>query len=147
MTTNQYYLANREKHDAATKLWKQNNKRKVAGYSIKERAEYRERYLFRIAKHRAKKKGIPFTIEVTDIVIPDVCPFFNEPFVFEFVGSPHPFAASLDRIEPELGYVKGNIQVVSNLANKMKWTATNKQLVMFANGILELEKRRVNNAS
>jgi hypothetical protein len=37
-------------------------------------------------------------------------------------------AASLDRIVPELGYVKGNIAVISNRANSLKSNATLEEL-------------------
>ena len=35
-----------------------------------------------------------------------------------------PDSPSLDRIVPELGYVKGNIRVISNRANHLKSDAT-----------------------
>jgi hypothetical protein len=55
------------------------------------------------------------------------------------VGS-GPFSASLDRIIPELGYIKGNVRVISLLANQMKWNATKEQLLTFCRGVLALEK-------
>lgn len=35
-----------------------------------------------------------------------------------------PSSPSLDRLRPELGYVRGNICVISNLANRIKSNAT-----------------------
>ena len=55
------------------------------------------------------------------------------------VGS-GPFSASVDRIIPELGYVKGNIRVISLLANQIKWNVTKEQLLTFCKGVLALEK-------
>lgn len=43
---------------------------------------------------------------------------------------------SLDKIIPELGYVVGNIQVISKLANNMKTNASVDQLVLFSEWVL-----------
>lgn len=37
------------------------------------------------------------------------------------------------------GYIKGNIWVISSIANRMKWNATKDQLLQFAKGIISLE--------
>ena len=46
---------------------------------------------------------------------------------------------SLDRIIPELGYVPGNVQVISQLANAMKWDSTREERLTFANWVLSSE--------
>ena len=77
-----------------------------------------ERRLYLAAKHRAKRKGVPFNIELSDIVIPDICPVLGlqiDRLAFDRQVSP-----SLDRVIPELGYTKGNIQVISMRANRLK---------------------------
>ena len=95
-----------------------------------------EVYMFRGAKKRAKASGIPFSLEIEDIVIPETCPVFGFPLVKNLGGKgPSSLSPSLDRIIPELGYVKGNIQVISYLANKMKSNATQEQLSLFAKWI------------
>lgn len=50
------------------------------------------------------------------------------------------FSPSLDKIIPSLGYVKGNIQVISLLANKMKTSATIEQLRIFSKNVLKMYK-------
>lgn len=80
-------------------------------------------------------KNVPFELEVEDVIIPESCPIFNKPF--EPVGS-GPYSASLDRIIPSKGYVKGNIRVLSLLANQMKWNATQEELEAFCHGMLRL---------
>lgn len=66
---------------------------------------------------RARALGVPFDLVATDLVLPDTCPVFGTPIV---VGGPRNDAPSVDRIFPSLGYVKGNIVIVSNRANTLK---------------------------
>lgn len=49
------------------------------------------------------------------------------------------YSRSLDRIIPELGYVPGNVQVISQLANAMKWDSTREERIAFANWVLASE--------
>lgn len=78
-----------------------------------------ERWICHNARYRARKYKIPFNIDVSDIIIPDVCPVIGlklEPGI----GKLHDGSPTLDRIIPELGYVKGNVLVISHKANRMK---------------------------
>jgi hypothetical protein len=86
----------------------------------------RRRYiltLLRDARHRAKKQGIPFSITPADVNIPDKCPILGIPLIPKPPnGRPGPwiYSPSLDKIVPELGYVPGNIQILSARANTLK---------------------------
>jgi hypothetical protein len=86
------------------------------------RITHRESSMLSRCKHRAKTNGIPFNLTIEDIVIPSICPVLNIPIrQFSLEEEPkrgyHPNAASIDRIIPELGYVKGNVRVISARAN------------------------------
>ncbi len=94
----------------------------------------KQKNLWKHAKHRSTVKNLPFNIEPEDVVIPDTCPIMDKPM--GPVGS-GPYAPSLDRIIPELGYIKGNIRVISLLANSMKWNATQEELESFCIGTLK----------
>jgi hypothetical protein len=124
----------------------QKNRERYALDPERERAYRRESYhknknkpekvkygLWKHAKHRAVSKGLPFDITLDDIVIPDVCPIMKQPITGVGSGS---YAASIDRIIPELGYVKDNIRVISLLANQMKWNASPEELESFCRGML-----------
>lgn len=86
-------------------------------------------YLWRKAKRRAEKEGLLFDIEVTDVVIPKLCPVFGIP-IGPLMGQNN--GASIDRIEPDKGYTKGNIVVISRRANTLKGNATIHELIDLA---------------
>lgn len=70
-------------------------------------------------------------------ICPSHCPVFG--FEFKRIGRGfNPQAPSVDRIKPELGYVKGNIQIISFKANAMKNSASFEELKQFADWIYSL---------
>ena len=78
------------------------------------------------AKVRAAKQGVPFNLGIDDLCIPKVCPVLGiDLYVGQTTG---PNSPTLDKIKPALGYVVGNIVVVSHLANRIKSDATPEQL-------------------
>ncbi len=80
------------------------------------------------AKCRAKKKNIEFSISKEDIIIPDVCPILGISIKRNEQSGFHSDSPSLDRINPDKGYTKDNIRVISNRANLLKSNATIKEL-------------------
>jgi len=90
-------------------------------------------YMLGRAKKRAADKGIPFDVSVEDIEKPTHCPMLGVELIYGGDKLPnkqaHPNAASLDRIRPELGYVKGNVVIVSWRANNIKSDATAEELL------------------
>lgn len=97
-----------------------------------------ERRMFSRARSRAKERGQEFKIELNDIQIPDTCPVLGIP-IAPVKGKSGAFdsSPSLDRIDNSKGYLPGNVQVISQLANAMKSTATPHQLRMFAAWVTE----------
>ena len=81
--------------------------------------------MFYDARKRALKNDIPFNISPEDIVIPETCPVLGIELHF---GKERDSTPSLDRIVPSLGYVTGNIQVISFRANRIKSDATVEEL-------------------
>ena len=61
------------------------------------------------------------------------CPVFNKKFALKNKDKTN--RISVDRINPKKGYTKGNVQLLSCLANYMKNDANKKQLKMFAKWI------------
>lgn len=89
------------------------------------------------ARTRARSVGVPFDITVDDFEIPEFCPILGLRLTVATGSGPTgrgnaPNSASIDRIYPALGYVPGNIQVISIRANKMKNDASVEELRKFA---------------
>lgn len=83
-------------------------------------------------KGRAKKKGVPFNLTEEDLIIPTNCPALKIPMIQEWGTTgkgDRENAPSVDRIIPELGYVKGNVRVMSMKANRLKSNATLEDMV------------------
>lgn len=80
----------------------------------------RELSMWRDARYRAKMQDLPFDIEVSDITIPDKCPILGIGLTIGNSKENRESSASLDKINPKLGYVKGNVQVISSRANTLK---------------------------
>jgi hypothetical protein len=81
------------------------------------------------AKKRAKDNGREFTIRVEDIVIPNECPVFKQPFIF--IAGSH-MVPSLDRIDSSRGYTPDNIVVMSHRANWLKNNASKNEIRMLS---------------
>jgi hypothetical protein len=82
---------------------------------------------------RAKQRGIPCNLSLEDIQLPVLCPVFGTVLDYEFKdGKLAPNSASLDRRIPELGYVKGNVEIISWRANRIKTNASPEELLKVA---------------
>src|SRR5690625_5920799 len=77
----------------------------------------RKQAMLRAARSRAKRRDLPFNITIDDFEIPARCPALGIELVF---NGPPDNAPSLDRVVPTMGYVKGNVAVISSRANRLK---------------------------
>lgn len=90
-----------------------------------DKPETRARRLYSVAKQRAKAQGIPFDLQIRDVVEKfkrGVCEATG--MALDLTGSDEqhvtPFSPSLDRIDPSKGYVTSNVQVVCMAYNTAK---------------------------
>jgi hypothetical protein len=90
---------------------------------LRDNSNVEKRIFYRV-KSRALKNNIPFDLDLEDIVVPEVCPVLGIP-LFTAPGQGHNQinSPSVDRINPKLGYVKGNVRIISNRANLLKSNA------------------------
>lgn len=141
----QYYELNKEKMNKRASLWNSNNKEKHKSFIRNWNLNNTEKVLLNTIKHRAIKANLEINIEESDIIIPEVCPIFNIKMIRKLGKGRQPFNPSIDRIDPSKGYIKGNIWVISDLANRMKQEATKEELIAFAKGVLKYYGRKTNN--
>jgi len=91
------------------------------------KARYPDRQLWSQAKSRARRCGISFEIDHSDVRIPEYCPVLGIPLRAS-KGAATDNSPTLDRIRNSAGYVKGNVLVVSFRANRLKSNATPEEL-------------------
>jgi hypothetical protein len=88
-------------------------------YTDKWRSREPIAYLLTKLRYRAKRDGIPFDLEPSDFVLPTHCPVLGIPITFP--APPYsPGLPTFDRSIPKLGYVKGNVTIISWRANTLK---------------------------
>lgn len=115
----EYYQRNKKKVNAKTKNWYWSNLERSHEYHNNRKHLQPERWLFNIAKSRAKKKGIEFTISIEDIIIPKLCPIL-EIELKPGEGTVCKTSPTLDRVNSTKGYIPGNVRVISHEANRLK---------------------------
>ena len=98
----------------------------------KEQAKkYRDNWFHKyslVKRSECKQKGIPFDLtgEYLEEIWTDTCPVFGVEFVRH--DKRHGACPALDRVDPTLGYVKGNVKWISSRANRIKYDASAEEL-------------------
>jgi hypothetical protein len=113
------YMDNHDHQKATHREWHLRNKDSVLVLQKKWREGNIPRILWLSAKHRAKKRGVYFSLTPDDIIVPERCPILG--VVLELGrGKVEPNSPTLDRVDPSVGYIRGNVAVMSHRANLMK---------------------------
>lgn len=121
-----------DKRKATIKKYKESHKQQAIQYIL----DNYEWHIWKRTKSRARLREVEFDIEVSDIKIPDVCPYLGTPLTRIQGHGRQDTNPSLDRVDNSKGYVKGNIEIISDKANRMKNSATPEELVTFAKVVL-----------
>lgn len=111
---------NRERARAAFKQWHKDNPEYNRDYIRRKIGRNPAKYLLQAARRRALRENILFDLRPEDIIIPTHCPVLGIALKAVGIGGRAENSASLDRIIPALGYVKGNVKVISWRANALK---------------------------
>jgi actin-related protein len=109
-------------------------KDEIVACQKERRKKFPEKALLVLAKQRAKKKGLDFNITEEDIVIPEYCPLLHYRLE-RGEGSVQNSSPTLDRFDPTKGYIKGNVWVISNRANRIKQDASVSELVLLVSNL------------
>lgn len=98
-------------------------------------------YILRNIKCSARRFNREFNLTYEDISTPTHCPLLGTELSYksftERTDHNKLCQATVDRIDSTKGYVKGNIWIISRLANNMKNCATIEQLKLFSTNILK----------
>jgi hypothetical protein len=98
-----------------------------------KRENVRGRIIERLRKN-AKERKLEFSLSSYDLKLVKKCPILEIELNYSnscgMDNSP-----SIDRIDSSKGYIKGNITMISKLANQMKSSATKEQLNLFIKNI------------
>lgn len=103
-------------------------------YSVPE--NYLRKALARIKK-RSEVEGLEFNISIEDLPVTEYCKYLGIKLTYKLGEGQLPSNASVDRIDPSKGYIKGNVEIISRKANTMKSNATKQELLIFSRKVLE----------
>jgi len=107
--------------------------------AVKEYYESNPRhYILNNARLRASDKSLDFNLDIEDIIIPEHCPILGIPIKRSPGKCAHANSPTLDRIDNDKGYIKGNVHVISWRANRIKSDATVVELLKIAYYIRDL---------
>jgi len=101
------------------------------------------KWLWYICKARSVRNNIDFNIEPDDIIVPKKCPVLGIPLKMNTMAAGDN-SATVDRINPNKGYIKGNIVVISHRANKIKSNATCEEIKKTYKWLKKLNKQYTN---
>lgn len=135
------YRRHKEKRLNHQREWYLRNKKAIQRRQQILRFKEPEMRMFHSSKCRAKKHGVPFSISVKHIIIPKRCPALG---IKLKINNSHAkdSSPSLDRIIPSLGYVPGNVIVISHRANRIKNNSSIGEFLMMAQFLSSIIKTK-----
>ena len=110
------------------------DRKRYASFDLDQRRNRKIGHMYCHAKKRAEDRNLPFNIIKQDIADAwpkdDYCPALRIALRIRRGNTgPTDNSPSLDRVIPHLGYVKGNIAVVSRLANQIMSSARRSEVI------------------
>jgi len=90
-----------------------------------------DHWIIRSKRGNKRRQRTELSVEYYKTLIVDTCPLLNVKLTYSnFEGRTPDNYATLDKIDPNRGYVEGNVQIVSFRANTLKSNATLEELKM-----------------
>jgi hypothetical protein len=98
--------------------------------------------LHRTKKSECKKKGIPYNLteEYLKSIWTDECPITGVKLEIANKVGEHHKSAWLDRIDPDGGYVQGNVAFISGRINRIKYNATIRELELLLDWMKKVQR-------
>ena len=111
-------------------------------YTNEQYFDHMIRTTFNRIKRRSKKNNIKFDLDFEYLknIFPKnfLCPVLK--IKMEFANIYNTSNPSLDKINPKLGYIKGNVAFISLRANTIKHNANSEEILAVGNWLKEMEK-------
>jgi hypothetical protein len=130
-----YREKNKEKIAANIKEYYKGHKEQIIAKQKVRYQEYKkrcpEKEILRAARSNAKARGLDFNLTEEDVHVPAMCPILNIPLII-MEGKRTDNSPSIDRINNNFGYIRGNIMIISWRANRIKGAATADELMAIA---------------
>ena len=119
---------------------KQSNKKNYAAAMRERRAANPELVLLIAARCRAKRLGLPFDMTIEDINIPEKCPICSRVLRsgMNTTGRTSAASPSIDKWDPERGYVSDNVWIICLGCNRLKSDQSGIGLLKFAYKVFSL---------
>ena len=115
------------------------NAHKAREYDLQWRRNNPKRRLLSRAKYRAKRDGLAFELSESDITLPEVCQLCSRKLEYSLSRQDRR-CASIDKIDPSLGYTKKNTWVICCGCNQKKGALTPEFMHMI---LSEIERRSI----
>jgi hypothetical protein len=146
-----YYEANKEAYKTKAKEYYETNKKEVIEKNLRKRKTDPKTVMSMMVTRCRRRDTLQgrtpdIDVEYVRSIWPEdnCCPVFKTPFTIG--NSSVKTNASIDRIDPSRGYVKGNIIIVSFRANTIKNDASINELQTVAEFYSRLAVDQTNNA-
>src|SRR3990167_6219838 len=126
-----WLLSREEKYLRRERSRQRNNRRKRLSRGkflglLKESGDWerfhhhRRRLLVSSRRKCARKDGIKFMVSAASLHWPEHCPILGLKIDYTTLGRFFPNSPSIDRVDPRIGYIPGNVSVISHRANSLK---------------------------
>lgn len=143
-----YYNERKDYYRSYQKEWRKNNDNYVGG-NKKDYINTKHGWIiYKLSSIRqsAKKRKIEVTITYEDLepLVVDYCPVTGLKLNYGLLGSKNkilPESPSVDRINNDLGYIQGNIIIVSSLVNRIKTNLSINELPTILNNIISFYEK------
>ena len=136
------YITKRREHG---KKWRDSHKQEALESRNQYYKDHPEYGWIDSIKSRAKRLGVPFNLtgEYLRSIHTTTCPVLGILLERSIGGPATDNSPTIDRIIPSIGYVEGNVMIISKLANQIKSSATPEQIRQVADFYQQLFERRV----
>jgi hypothetical protein len=129
-----WYLEHKNYVKKKVKKYRAENIDKIQAQKLQARANNPAKHILDMKRSECRKFGVEFSVSLSDITpLPKFCPVLGIELDYMVAGRPADHSPSLDRTNNDLGYVHGNVRIISNRANRIKSDGTLEEHIKIVN--------------